>query len=121
MLVNGNLILGSTLLQRSRKNATITYELTDCTVSNNISTIPVNSNYQTTVVSNLAFAYCGVQVLMGAKDITVDVYDIHTGVINIPSVKNNIIIRGETLTTFANASWYAIKCVAQSNFMSKLD
>lgn len=118
MLVNGNLILGSTLLQRSRKNATITYELTDCTVSNNVSTIAVNSNYQTTVVSNLAFAYCGVQVLMGGKDITADVYDIYTGVISIPSVKNNVIIRGETLTTFANASWYAVKCVAQSNILN---
>jgi hypothetical protein len=103
-LINGNMMLGSTILRRSSKRVTITYELKNCVSSNTVDTIAINSPYQTTIKSYDKLAYCGVQVLMGNKDISADVYDIYTGIININGVKSDIIIRAETLTTFADAS-----------------
>lgn len=117
-LINGNMMLGSTILRRSSKRVSITYELKDCVSSNTVDTVAINSPYQTTIKSNTQLAYCGVQVLMGNKDISADVYDIYSGTINIDGVKSDIIIRAETLTTFEEASWYAVKCVAQSNIMN---
>lgn len=120
-VVNGNLILGSTILKRNSKIVTVTYNLKDCVCSSTASTIVFNSRFQATIKSLTPLAYCGVQVLMGNKDITADVYDIYTGTVNISSVKSNIIINAETLTTFEEASWYAVKCVAQSNILNNED
>ena len=120
-LINGNMMLGSTILRRSSKRVSITYELKDCVSSNMTNTIAINSSYQTTIKSYNPLAYCGVQVLMGNKDISADVYDIETGLISISNIKKPIVIKAETLTTFAEANWYAVKCVAQNKFMSELE
>lgn len=121
MIINGNLVLGSTLLQRNRSIATITYDLKGCTITNQITTIKTKTSYTSTIVSDTAFTYCAAQILMGGKDITIDCYNILTGEINIPQIENNIIIRAEKLTTFFEASWFAVKNVAQSNILNNED
>lgn len=121
MIINGNLVLGSTLLQRNKSIATITYDLKGCTSTNQIATIKTKTSYTSTIISDTAFTYCAVQILMGGKDITINCYNILTGEINIPQIENNIVIRAEKLTTFYEASWFAVKNVAQSNILNNED
>lgn len=120
MLINGNMVLGSTILYRARNIATITYDLTNCTSSNETATVRANSSYTTTLIASTNFTYCGAQVLMGGQDVTLDCYDISTGTITIQHVTGNIVIKAEALYGFNNASWFAIKNVAQNNFGSTI-
>lgn len=118
MLINGNLILGSTILKRTGTKATITYNLTNCISTNTAVNISKNGTYTTTLVADTSFSYVGARIIMGTKDITSTCYNISTGIVNITNVDGNITITAEKLTTFSNASWYAIKNVAQNNFAS---
>ena len=120
MLINGNMVLGSTLLYRASSMATVTYDLTNCTSSNQQGTIRANSSYTTNLIASTTFTYCGAQVFMGGQDITLDCYDISTGTITINRVTGNIIIKGESIHEFSNASWFVIKNVAQNNFASNV-
>lgn len=114
--ISGNMVLGSTLLYRTRTIATITYHLTNCTSSNEAATIRANSSFTTTLIAATTFTYCGAQVLMGGRDITLDCYDIATGTLTIQHVTGNIVIYAEAIYGFDTASWFAIKNVAQNNF-----
>ena len=104
MLINGNMVLGSTLLYRASSMATVTYDLTNCTSSNQQGTIRANSSYTTNLIASTTFTYCGAQVFMGGQDITLDCYDISTGTITINRVTGNIVIKGESIHEFSNAS-----------------
>lgn len=118
MLINGNLILGSTILKRTGTKATITYNLTNCVSTNTAANVSKNGTYTTTLVADTSFSYVGARIIMGTKDITSTCYNMSTGIVNITNVDGNITITAEKLTTFSNASWYAIKNVAQNNFAS---
>lgn len=120
MLINGNLILGSTILKRTGAKATVTYNLTNCVSTNTAVNVSKNGTYITTLVADTSFSYVGARIIMGTKDITATCYNMSTGIVNITNVDGNITITAEKLTTFSNASWYAIKNVAQNNFASTI-
>ncbi len=120
MLINGNLILGSTILKRTGTKATVTYNLTNCVSTNTAVNVSKNGTYTTTLVADTSFSYVGARIIMGTKDITATCYNMSTGIVNITNIEGNITITAEKLTTFSNASWYAIKNVAQNNFASTI-
>lgn len=104
MLINGNMVLGSTLLTRARTLATITYNLTNCVASTEQATVKANTTFTVTLSALTTFTYCAAQVFMNGVDITLDCYNISTGTITINRVTGNIIINGEALYSFADAS-----------------
>jgi len=71
-------------------NYTITNTLTNCSNSNNASTIQENSSYTATITTNSGYTLDSVIVTMGGTDITSTVYN--NGTITISAVTGNIVI-----------------------------
>lgn len=68
----------------------IIYNLTNCTTSNTITSIKINTSYNTTLTPNEEYQLSNVIITMDDVDITDSVYS--NGVISINSVTGNIII-----------------------------
>ena len=73
---------------------TITRNLTNCTSSNNTSSVAQGTTYSTTVTPNSGSELLNVAITMGGTDVTSSVYTYQNGnaVINIPSVTGNVVI-----------------------------
>ena len=71
-------------------NYTITNTLTNCSNSNNASTIQENSSYTATITASSGYTLDSVTVTMGGTDVTSTVYN--NGTINISAVTGNIVI-----------------------------
>lgn len=73
---------------------TITRNLTNCTSSNNTSSVAQGAAYSTTVTPNSGSELLNVAITMGGTDVTSTVYTYQNGnaVINIPSVTGNVVI-----------------------------
>ena len=73
---------------------TITRNLTNCTSSNNTSSVAQGAAYSTTVTPNSGSELLNVAITMGGTNVTSSVYTYQNGnaVINIPSVTGNVVI-----------------------------
>lgn len=71
-------------------NYTITNTLTNCSNSNNASTIQENSSYTATITASSGYTLDSVTVTMGGTNITSTVYN--NGAISISAVTGNIVI-----------------------------
>lgn len=71
-------------------NYTITNNLTNCTNSNNATTIEKNTRYQANITTDNKYILDNVIVVMGGNDVTSSAYN--NGIINIDSVTGNLII-----------------------------
>ena len=82
---------------------TITRNLTNCTSSNNTSSVAQGAAYSATVTPNSGSELLNVAITMGGTDVTSSVYTYQNGnaVINIPSVTGNIVI---TVQASSNSS-----------------
>lgn len=76
---------------------TITYSLSDSSVSNNITTVEENVSYETEIIPPEAGYIESVMIIMGDVDVTSSV--LTDNVINIPQVTGNIIITVVTKTS----------------------
>lgn len=112
------LFLGSEILLRTGKIINLETTLTNCSIDKNIADL--HEPFIAVVKANDGVGYCGGSIVMGGKDITSEVFDIETGTISIPRVTGNITVVMDTFTTFENASWSAVKCVAQCNVVEKV-
>ena len=79
------------------KKYTVTNDLTNCTNSNNTTTIDENSMYSATITANSGYTLSNVTVTMGGTDISSTV--VSDGVITINSVTGNIVITATATAT----------------------
>lgn len=112
------LFLGSEILLRTGKIINLETTLTECSIDKTIADL--HEPFTAVVKANDGVSYCGGSIVMGEKDITSEVFDIETGTISIPRVTGNITVVMDTFTSFENASWSAVKCVAQCNVVEKV-
>ena len=78
------------------KKYTVTNDLTNCTNSNNTTTIDENSMYSATITADDGYTLSDVNVTMGGADISSTV--VSDGVITINSVTGNIVITATATT-----------------------
>lgn len=76
----------------SRENTTyqIITNLQNLTLSNNKTRIPQNSQYSTKLISDKFYSIDNIEILMGTKDITSEVYDSENNTINIANLTDNV-------------------------------
>ena len=79
-----------TLTDNTSTIYTITYNLTNCTSSNNAKRIDANTKYSATITANTGYTLSTITVIMGGSDVTSSVVNNNT--ITINSVTGNIII-----------------------------
>ena len=85
----------------------ITKTLSNCSISNNASTITSGSSYSATVSANNGYTLSAVTVTMGGNNITSSAYNSSTGAISIASVSGNIVITG-TAEASAQTTVYTV-------------
>ena len=90
---------------------TITRNLTNCTSSNNTSSVAQGTAYSTTVTPNSGYELMNVAITMGGTNVTSRVYTYQNGnaVINIPSVTGNVVITVQaTATSSGGTTTYTV-------------
>ena len=70
----------------------IIYTLSNVTSSNNKQSVSKNSHYTTTLSIEEGYEFSDVTIVMGEVDITDSVFDVLSGIVDIPSVTNNLTI-----------------------------
>ena len=82
----------------------IIYTLSNVTSSNNKQSVSKNSHYTTTLSIEEGYEFSGVTIVMGEVDITDSVFDVLSGIVDIPSVTNNLTIEASAALKRFNVS-----------------